>query len=332
MKRDIITFGVCILTLVFITGCSKDNTKIEKNEAISLPVSTTEAVNGADEIETQKAKPVNEMERGDIEYVYNTESVLLQGDLFQPVDNSVSDNAELVLLYSNMGQNLYYSKENIKDGTDTEYEAGQLVLENADKQYVFDVSFQYDYMAEGLSENEFPYVYSKDYDGDGENEIALTVILDYGSGGMMFEKVFVIDYSDISNDYVLYCFGINNFSDVIDEAVMEYYKQQFSLDYVVTDKRKTEYKNNVSNEYECYMNAENGNPIRFGDITGCSSEDSNFIFDVTVHEAYGDTTELQDDIENDVYYWMGRCLIKVKYMGNGLFEVKPDKYIEFGPA
>ena len=322
MKRKIMIFFGCIMIFAFITGCSKGKTEIEKDETQSLPISATGAVDEADEGEIQKVKPVNEMKRGDIEYVYDTDSVLYQGDLFKPVDNSVSDNAELILLYSNTEVNLYYCRENAKDEAGTEYAEGRLVLEDTDKQYVFNVDFQYDYMTEGLSENEFPYVYCKDYDGDGENEIALTAILDYGSGGMKYEKVFMIDYSDENKDYELYCFGINNFSDTIDAAVTAYYKMQFDLDYVVTDKRKMEYENNVSNEYECYMNAENGNPIKFGDITDCSSEDNEFLFDVTVHEAYDGTA----------YYWMGRCQFNIKYMGNGSFEVKPDKYIEFGPA
>ena len=334
MKRNIIIIWGCILIAVIIVGCGENNTEADESEVSASPAVTAEPIDEEISPETEKVKLVNEIERGGIEHEYNTESALVKGDLFLQIDEPISDNAELISLYSNAGLNLYYCKENVEGETGLEYIKGQLVLEKAEIQYVFDVDFQYDYMTENLLEYEegkFPYVHSGDYDGDGETEIVLTAVLDYGSGGMRWTKFFVIDYSNEMDSYNLYCLGINNFSDVLDTAVMEYYKQQFDLDYTVIYQKKDEYEGSEANFYECYMGAENGNPVKFGDITVCSVVDSIFSIDVTVYEVYGETAEFPEEAGGAPYYWMGECSFEISYAGDGVFAVKPSKYIENRP-
>ncbi len=186
-----------------------------------------------------------------------------------------------------------------------------------------------------------------DYDDDGEEEIAATFVINENEQERD-QKLFIFDYNNSSNSYDMYCLWLGDISEAVSKSVINFYKEQYGLEYVAGSScgGGTSMSATIDCEFEC----EGENEVKYGSHTDIVLSDKGKInMSVSVFEALDNikSEEMYSAptlIINDNFYEMvdgeivivqgasyvdtGSVNCDVKYMGDGKFVVNASEYKE----
>ncbi len=155
-----------------------------------------------------------------------------------------------------------------------------------------------------------------DFDNDGEWEIAAALILDHGTG-YRDTRLYMFDVL-VNGDYQLYCLKMSDYALAVEDAVLKLYKSECGIDYEVTRRSQAGSEMAVGDDYGCEMEADNGNPIKFGDNCVMTEilEEGTIKASVTIFEALPERqfdSGMEDYIENAMLEYF------IVYQGEGEF-------------
>lgn len=257
----------------------------------------------------------------DSESVYNIDdaglafdSLEISGKVIEPGAADNINHNELILLDSFEKSNtaLYYYASYKEIDNDYSYAVNNILFEcdGIYSEYAIDID---EAVIDEFSYGEY------DYDGDGELEIGAALILDHGTG-YRDTRLYIFDILSDSN-YQLYCLSMPDYAEAVEDAVLKLYKRECGINYEVTRRNQIGSGMAVGDEYGCAMDAENGNPIMFGDnsVMVKMLEQNTIKASVTIFEAlperqYGGSTV--DYLENA---WLE---YQITYKGKGNFAFK----------
>ncbi len=255
--------------------------------------------------------------RGDAVMYYDIQSQIVDGHKLEPIEAVGYDINNLIRMnyYEQSGVSLYCYEVDIRDEEGDGYTTYNLVVEHNGKYQVFaaDMNISFHNMF-GYSSG-FPEVYDRefdkgheiDYNGDSELELIGTILLDYGSDGYSKYASIVLEYNSATGLYDFYYIEeyVPNIAVEAGEKFIEEYYGDYKIskygDYIFKDG----YIINVSNSLEVYIN-ENSAFEGYTNVWGYPDSDG--------EEKLGYGKEI------------GKITFSLRYIGNGQFAVKPDKY------
>lgn len=188
-----------------------------------------------------------------------------------------------------------------------------------------------------------------DYDDDGEEEIAATFIINENEQERD-QKLFVFDYNNSSDSYDMYYLWLGDISDAVSKSVINFYKEQYGLEYVPDGGSSGGSGTSMFTTIECEFECEGENKVKYGSYTDIVLSDKGRInMSVSVFEAldniqpeelYSAPTLIINDnfyemvdgeiviVQGASYVDIGSVNCNIKYIGNGSFIVNASEYKE----
>lgn len=141
-----------------------------------------------------------------------------------------------------------------------------------------------------------------DYDGDGEKEIAATFVINENELERD-QKLFVFDYNDRSSAYDMYYLWLGDISDAISKAVINFYKEQYGLEYVSDSGGSGGSGASMFTTIECEFECEGEKEVKCGSHTDIVLADKGKInMSISVFEAL-------DNIQSEEIYFTPTIII-----------------------
>lgn len=234
---------------------------------------------------------------------YDEKAVTITGNKVESDETSSlnADSLKLLYTYENTGALIYYYESAIAAEDGYEYNARKIAIEYNGICKVFPIEIECDY-----------------YD-DGELELAARFVLDYGTS-CLNQKLFRFDYNAESSDYELCCLIILDFTDLIDEAVLQFYRNQYDLDYSVEKGTDLCYQDDIKEMYDCSLKSEEANALKYGDYEYIKLDNDGLMtVGLEVFEIFPEY-----DLKET-----GNVSFDISYLGKGRFLVEAEKYVEY---
>lgn len=293
---------VVIVMTVILSACSNNN--IQE----SIPEKTEELSESFSEAITEKHTDFEIKEN--VTMYYDLEEMVMKGEKIDRADDAEYNLNNLipVNIYEQTGVKLYAYEYEYEVDAGFAYTDYKFLLEYDGHYQAFDHGiggmFQYE-SQEALYAREFELGYEYDFDNDNRLEFVEFVSYTYGTSSADAE-IIIFDYNKDSNEYEAYCINADDFENLTDDCLKEFFDKYYSS-YDI-------------NEYGQYI-FDNGISVTCGSNASAYMNDESIIEVSTIVSG-----EIRD--EDNFGYDVGSIIFEVNYIGDGQFSVKASRYKE----